>query len=212
MPDIYRMIYFFLLSLFYISTTTRHTLENRRFLEANSNEKFCGTIRETLCECAAPSSMESYIYNIACLCVSYMSRVRICMYFRVFALCTCACLRVLRYSCVFSLLFSHSHFLSLAFLSHFPFSHPLSLPPFFAFLSRPVTYTRVHFLSFRPPFSPSLSYSLTDSACALLSSMYPDVFSIFAYFYGIELDSEEGNCAKSNETRNRSPFDLASRS
>lgn len=54
--------YIFLLSLFYISTTTRHTLENRRFLEANSNEKFCGTIRETLCECAAPSSMESYIY------------------------------------------------------------------------------------------------------------------------------------------------------
>lgn len=68
--QIYTASCIFLLSLFYISTTTRHTLENRRFLEANSNEKFCGTIRETLCECAAPSSMESYIYNIACPCVS----------------------------------------------------------------------------------------------------------------------------------------------
>lgn len=156
------MIYFFLLSLFYISTTTRHTLENRRFLEANSNEKFCGTIRETLCECAAPSSMESYIYNIACLCVSYMSRVCICMYFRVFALCTCACLRVLRYSCVFSLslscfltlISSHSHSFH-TFLSRIPYhSRPFSRS--FRALSHICAHT--FFLSARLSLPPCLTF------------------------------------------------------
>lgn len=195
------MIYFFLLSLFYISTTTRHTLENRRFLEANSNEKFCGTIRETLCECAAPSSMESYIYNIACLCVSYMSRVCICMYFRVFALCTCACLRVLRYSCVFSLVFSlsssHSHSFALSFLAPYHFRP-------FAFLSRPATYISAH--TFFPPAFLSFSILLSNIPRALSSLRY----SRFAYFHGIELDFEEGNCAKSDGTRNCSSFDLAS--
>lgn len=130
----YRMIYFFLLSLFYISTTTRHTLENRRFLEANSNEKFCGTIRETLCECAAPSSMESYIYNIACLCVSHICCVCTCLYvyFHMFARVwsLCMCLGVLRYSCVFSLVFSlaffHSRVLSLFSLIHCSFTLVLS--------------------------------------------------------------------------------------
>lgn len=97
-------VYIFLLSLFYISTTTRHTLENRRFLEANLNEKFCGTIRETLCECAAPSSMESYIYNIvciACVTVSIMEVMCVCV-------CTCivgVSLHLSWYSCVSPSLF-----------------------------------------------------------------------------------------------------------
>lgn len=155
------MIYFFLLSLFYISTTTRHTLENRRFLEANSNEKFCGTIRETLCECAAPSSMESYIYNIACSCVLiYVA----CMYLYAFPCvlhvcgCICVCLRVLQYSLslsfslVSSLLFFHSRALSL-----FSF--------FTLFLSRPFALLspHIHMHTFFPPtfLSLSLSYFLT---------------------------------------------------
>lgn len=187
MPDIYRMIYFFLLSLFYISTTTRHTLENRRFLEANSNEKFCGTIRETLCECAAPSSMESYIYNIACLCVSYMSRVCICMHFRVFAL--CACLRVLRYSCVFSLVFSlsssHSRSFTRSFLA------PYHSRPLRSFRALPHIYQRTR--PFRPPFSPSLPYFLTFRVRSPLFDVLDSRISM-----GLNSTSRRENCAKSN--------------
>lgn len=175
MPDIYRMIYFFLLSLFYISTTTRHTLENRRFLEANSNEKFCGTIRETLCECAAPSSMESYIYNIACLCVSYMSRVCICMYFRVFALCLHVRVSVYYDTLVSSLLFSHSRPLTRSFFRSLPFTHPIALP-LRSFRALPHIYQRTR--PFRPPFSPSLSYFLTFRVRSPLFDV-----SRFAYFY-----------------------------
>lgn len=182
------MMYFFLLSLFYISTTTRHTLENRRFLEANSNEKFCGTIRETLCECAAPSSMESYIYNIACLCVSYMSCVCTCMYFHMCPACVgvCTCVYVFVSPCTTLLLCLLSCFLTLVLLSHvlssIPhfFSHILahsfslslslsyvhSLP---CILTRPAAYTRAHTLSFRPPFSPSLSYFLAFRVRSLFS-------------------------------------------
>lgn len=66
----------FLLSLFYISTTTRHTLENRRFLEANSNEKFCGTIRETLYVSVPRLHLWSRIYIISS-CVSHMCVFRV---------------------------------------------------------------------------------------------------------------------------------------
>lgn len=202
MLDIYRMIYFFLLSLFYISTTTRHTLENRRFLEANSNEKFCGTIRETLCECAAPSSMESYIYNIACLCVSYMSRVGICMYFRVFALCTCACLRVLRYSCVFSLVFSLSSSLT-RILSLIPFSHP-SIPALLRFFRALSHIPLAHVLSARLSLLPCL-YFLTFRVRSPLFDIPDSRISM-----GLNSTSRREKCAKPNGNRNRSSFDLAS--
>lgn len=138
------MIYFFLLSLFYISTTTRHTLENRRFLEANSNEKFCGTIRETLCECAAPSSMESYIYNIACPCVSYMLRVRVlyvfpcvcaCVVCVCVSLCTTILLCLLSFSPSLSLFFSLTHSLFLFLVFSLAFSHSHSFAPFLYFAS-----------------------------------------------------------------------------
>jgi len=137
LSDIYRMIFiFFLLSLFYISTTTRHTLENRRFLEANSNEKFCGTIRETLCECAAPSSMESYIYNIACLCVSiYVA----CTYLYVVP-CVCACVHV-RVSVYYDTLVS-SLSLSLSLFLSLSLSRSLALV-----LSRSLIFVHAHSLA-----------------------------------------------------------------
>jgi len=163
------MIYFFLLSLFYISTTTRHTLENRRFLEANSNEKFCGTIRETLCECAAPSSMESYIYNIACSCVSYMS----CVYVSVcismcLHVCGCVYVRVSVYYDTLSLSFSLSYRLSY-FLT--PFTRILSLfslSPFFLSHTFILLSLHIHAHTFFPPAFLS-SIFLTFSACALFS-------------------------------------------
>lgn len=205
---------FFLLSLFYISTTTRHTLENRRFLEANSNEKFCGTIRETLCECAAPSSMESYIYNIACSCVFHICcvyvSVCISMCLHVYGCVICACLRVLRYSLSlsFSLIFSliFSHFSLVSFRSfHF---HALFI--FTLFFSRPIALLspHVHSHTFFPPAFLSLSVLLSDIPRALSSL---DVLILrFAYFYGTEFDSEQGNHARSNENRNRFSFDPAS--
>lgn len=149
------MIYFFLLSLFYISTTTRHTLENRRFLEANSNEKFCGTIRETLCECAAPSSMESYIYNIACPCVSHICRVYVSVCISMcLHVCGCVYVRVSVYYDTLSLSFSP---LSSLLFSHFrPFTRIFSLFSLFLtfFLSRPfrasfAACTRAHVFSAR---------------------------------------------------------------
>lgn len=162
---------FFLLSLFYISTTTRHTLENRRFLEANSNEKFCGTIRETLCECAAPSSMESYIYNIACSCVFHICCVYVsvciskCLH--VYGCVICACLRVLRYSLSlsFSLIFSliFSHFSLVSFRSFFH-SRALFLPPFRTPFA---ACTLAHVFSAR--LSLPLCLTFWHSACALLS-------------------------------------------
>jgi hypothetical protein len=114
----------FLLSLFYISTTTRHTLENRRFLEANSNEKFCGTIRETLCECAAPSSMESYIYNIVCLayvCVPCVIINALSDYVIVYSgFCGCIfLLRVLVYLFIYFILFIILHMIFSCLLSIF---------------------------------------------------------------------------------------------
>lgn len=133
----------FLLSLFYISTTTRHTLENRRFLEANSNEKFCGTIRETLCECAAPSSMESYIYNIVsriCVCPVCINALSDCVIvYSGFCGCIIILLRVLV-----------SFFLS--FISHYYYYFHMIFPCLliFTFLS----FLRFLFLFF--------SYSLTQ--------------------------------------------------
>lgn len=161
---------FFLLSLFYISTTTRHTLENRRFLEANSNEKFCGTIRETLCECAAPSSMESYIYNIACSCVFHICcvyvSVCISMCLHVYGCVICACLRVLRYSLSLFLSYLLSYFLTLftRVLSLFFHFHALFLPPFRTPFA---ACTLTHVLPAR--LSLPLCFTFWHSACALLS-------------------------------------------
>lgn len=200
---------FFLLSLFYISTTTRHTLENRRFLEANSNEKFCGTIRETLCECAAPSSMESYIYNIACSCVFHICcvyvSVCISMCLHVYGCVICACLRVLRYSLSLFLSYLLSYFLTL-------FTRVLSLFFFIftLFFSRPFALLspHVHSHTFFPPAFLSLSVLLSDIPRALSSLDVPILW--FAYFYGTEFDSEQGNHARSNENRNRFSLDPAS--
>lgn len=133
----------FLLSLFYISTTTRHTLENRRFLEANSNEKFCGTIRETLCECAAPSSIESYIYNIVsriCVCPVCINALSDCV---IVYSGFCGCIS---FYCVFWFLFFYHLFHIIYYYFHMIF--PCLLP--FTFLS----FLRFLFLFF--------SYSLTQ--------------------------------------------------
>lgn len=201
------MIYFFLLSLFYISTTTRHTLENRRFLEANSNEKFCGTIRETLCECAAPSSMESYIYNIACPCVSHICRVYVSVCISMcLHVCGCVYVRVSVYYDTLSLSLPYllSYFLTFV-LSHASFrsflSFSRSFSPAHSRFFRHM-YTRTRFL--RPPFSPSLSYFLTFHVRSSLS-MYR-----FSYFYETQLDSEEGNYARPNENHKRFSFNPAS--
>lgn len=135
---------FFLLSLFYISTTTRHTLENRRFLEANSNEKFCGTIRETLCECAARHHLWSRIYIILRVFVfQYMLRV-MCLYV---VPCVCACVHV-RVSCttillcLLSLSFSHFLFLSLFLSACFSLFHTHTT------YTHSHTHTHTHFLRF----------------------------------------------------------------
>lgn len=196
---------FFLLSLFYISTTTRHTLENRRFLEANSNEKFCGTIRETLCECAAPSSMESYIYNIACSCVFHICcvyvSVCISMCLHVYGCVICACLRVLRYSLSLFLSYLLSYFLTLftRVLSLF-FSFSRSFSPALSHSFRRM-YTRTRF--FRPPFSPSLSYFLTFRVRSPLSM----------YRYFDSRISTELNLTRSKETtRDRTKIVIVSRS
>lgn len=120
----------FLLSLFYISTTTRHTLENRRFLEANSNEKFCGTIRETLCECAAPSSIESYIYNIVsriCVCPVCINALSDCV---IVYSGFCGCIS---FYCVFWFLFFFLSFISHYLLLFFTWYSRVSF--FFTFLS-----------------------------------------------------------------------------
>lgn len=195
---------FFLLSLFYISTTTRHTLENRRFLEANSNEKFCGTIRETLCECAAPSSMESYIYNIACSCVFHICcvyvSVCISMCLHVYGCVICACLRVLRYSLSLFLSYLLSYFLTL-------FTRVLSLFSFSRFFSPVLSHSfrrmYTHTRSFRPPFSPSLSYFLTFRVRSPLSM----------YWYFDSRISTELNLTRSKETtRDRTKIVIVSRS
>lgn len=159
----------FLLSLFYISTTTRHTLENRRFLEANSNEKFCGTIRETLCECAAPSSMESYIYNIACPCVSIFPcgctcgclspqicvRVYIYVYVPV-GVCRLHVLPSVMNACASVYYDTLVSPLSISFFRSFALlPHDLSLVSFFPFLS--------FYLSLSPGFTSSLPQFLTFS-------------------------------------------------
>lgn len=149
--------------------------------------------------------MESYIYNIACSCVSlYVT----CMYLYAFQ-CVCTCMAV--YVCVspcttiLSLCLSLSLSLASLLLSHSFHSRPFALFLFTLFFSRPfVARTHAHVLSFRPPFSPSLSYFLTF----LLFRYYR--YTRFAYFYGIELDSEQGNHARSNEIRNRFSFDPAS--
>lgn len=137
---------FFLLSLFYISTTTRHTLENRRFLEANSNEKFCGTIRETLCECAARHHLWSRIYIILRVFVfQYMLRV-MCLYV---VPCVCACVHV-RVSCTTILLclLSLSLFFSLSFSLSLSFSPPVSLFFTHTTYTHSHTHTHTHFLPF----------------------------------------------------------------
>lgn len=135
-----------------------------------------------------------------------------CMYLYAFP-CVCTCMAV--YMCVSpcTTILSLSLFLSYL-LSYFLtlFTRVLSLffYIFTLFFSRPFARLspHVHSHTFFPPAFLSLSVLLSDIPRALSSLDVPILR--FAYFYGIEFVSEQGNHARSNENRNRFPFDPAS--
>lgn len=138
------------------------------------------------------------------VCISMCLHVCVRLY-----MCVSPCTTILSPFLAFSLSLSHifSYFFHSRILSLASFRSFLSHPSFSPALSRSFhcMYTRAHVLSARF-FSPSLS----DIPRALSSPpRCTDNLSI-PYFYGTELDSEQGNYAGSNENHNCFSFDHAS--
>lgn len=133
----------------------------------------------------------TYLYAFPCVCTCMA--VYMCVS-------PCTTILSLSLSLLSSLLFSHTFHscpFALFFIFTLFFSHP------FALLS-----PHVHSRTFFPPAFLSLSVLLSDIPRALSSLDVPILR--FAYFYGTEFDSEQGNHARANENRNRFPFDPAS--
>lgn len=130
----------------------------------------------------------SRIYIILRVFVSHICRVYVSVCISVCLRCVHVRVSVYYDTLVSSLLFSHSRPLTRV-LSLVPFSHPITP---FTFLSHPATHIPAH-TSFPPAFLtfPALLSNIPRALSSLRCSR-------FAYFYGIELDFEEGNCAKSN--------------
>lgn len=95
--------FFFIKFILYIDNNTSY-IGKQKVSWSKLDWKVCWTIRETLCECAAPSSMESYIYIILC----FAMRVTVNR-----MMCSCECICLCMIFCCFS---SLSHIDILTFL------------------------------------------------------------------------------------------------
>lgn len=155
----------------------------------------------------------SRIYIILRVFVShiYVVYVRVCMYISMcLRVCgSCVCVSVYYDTLVSSLLFSHSHFSTLAFFHSFLSFIVLLLLPFHASLAPCSIYARTR--SFPFAFLSLSIFLLSDIPRALSSLSLSRCINIqFLYLHEIVLDSKEGNRAKSNENCDRFSFDFAS--
>lgn len=155
----------------------------------------------------------SRIYIILRVIVSHICHVYVpvcsSMCSRVYGSCMCACLRVLRYSCVFSLVFSlsfllsrvlllarslslflfythiYTHTLSLSLLLHilplFLYFHTISFLLFLSCSFRTLSHTRAH--TFFPPAFLSLPVLLYNISRTFSSSVLSRCADIFACVY-----------------------------